>query len=329
MSNDTPVREIDLLDSSAWPRNTETRGGKLTRGPYVYTLLGPIEALRGGAAGQDIDTNLERAISALQALPPDCRLTDPQASAASEVINNLIQSLEAGLLGDDNRPEVLKVIESYRNPENLVEDLIRSCVTFSAHLAIEKRDAVATFSLILFRSSDHGGKIKQSFNGDRFSWAKALMPDDGSAPDRHLAVIPPPDASLGIEKLAKQLGIDSHLPCVLFLGRQIPISGSDPLFLNQNVRLSDFSKPTFAEWTCFSLHTEPPTYPDQLRKIYKTVYSPEALGPGERVSAAADLIKDKLLAKINPVAVAKIFAGALVGPGAVAAIDAGGKLFSM
>ena len=51
------------------------------------------------------------------------------------------------------------------------------------------------------------GKVRESFVTERGRWVEALRPTDPDRRDRHLAVIPHPDAVRGIERLASGWGV--------------------------------------------------------------------------------------------------------------------------
>jgi hypothetical protein len=329
--NAMPVPEIDLSSSMSWPKASERHGIGIAAGTEVAPmnqLLAHISHVYQGPERRDIDTALERAAKALASLPPELQLGAPGTKDAVSALSDLVEALENSQLEENSLPAAQALINAYREPKQLPLVILEKCVNFAAQVALKSRTAVATFSLIMFRSSDHAGKIKTSWDNDRASWMRALKPREEDSEDQHLAIVLPSDAIPAVENLASRLEVLNQLPCVLFLGSDLPVSDGSPLFLSQNIAFSNYSSPPMASWTCYKFHPEPPTYSDQLRAIYATVYGKGALLPGERITAAADLVKLDLLKRLNPVVLLKLVAGALVGPGTVAAIEVGEKLFS-
>lgn len=96
------------------------------------------------------------------------------------------------------------------------------------------------------------------------------------------------------------LGCEDKLPCVVFLGTK-----------------PDFSRDLHSllvTWSARSLLPTPPSYPDQLRKIYRTVYTYEALAPGTPERAIAEKFLTVLHSVISPRGVLRLLAGAVGGP---------------
>jgi hypothetical protein len=255
----------------------------------------------------DIDRALAAAITEVSKLHRNTHLLDPEGKAARSALVLLAEALENSSTSTTLAPEAKAVLDLIRDPTGIASDLVDACAEFSMRAMNSRRQHLATFSVIFFRSTDHAGAIASSFDSNRGDWMRALQPIQSESPDMHLAVIPPSYAISGIEKLADEFGVLERLPCVLFLGRHLP---TDPQ-----------SQSFWADLLSFKITRDQP-YPGQLRKIYRTVYSQGALLPGDRLTVAADSLFDYISTRINPLTLLKLLTGALVGPGGVKAIEA-------
>jgi hypothetical protein len=253
---------------------------------------------------------LKEAIDALSKLEPQLRLQQPtiesgEIALALGALRRLRLTLESeseerGLA----KPEAASYLA---DPKSLEADLRATVSDFLVKQLKATYERVATFSLILFSEDLHGGALAESFQKARAEWRRALKPPRRGTPDLHLAIVPPPSAVDGVRYLAAELGCERKLPCVVFLG-------SRPEFSR------DLSSP-LVTWSARSLLPQPPSYPDQLGKIYQTVYSWKSLAPGTPKRALAGKFLTALQSVISPRGVLKLLAGAVGGERYVKAIE--------
>ncbi|MEU7921939.1 hypothetical protein [Micromonospora zamorensis] len=255
---------------------------------------------------------LVEAVTCYRALPDEERTGvgyggGSATSAAISALLHLIRSLKA--LGEDTGVRVPDDLRAYlEKPGQLRADLRAAIAEFLIpHLDSDVK-RLRSFSLILFRQSDLNGEMVRSLMEDRDQWRSALTPQQGAYRDLHLAVIPPPTASEEIEELARDIGCERLLPCVVFLGTRpdLAISGGSRL----------------SRWSARRLVASPPAVPTQLERIYRTVYSSRPEVTDHLVVATGDKVVQLVSSRLDWMAVAILAAGAIGGPAAADGVNA-------
>lgn len=309
--------EFDLLEACHWPVAAERALQPIPMAGRVltHTILKHAARLPRRPEWQDVDRTLEYATTTLRELAAGETLASARAAEAQSALKLLTRAVRA-IPDLAASPAGRTFLDELQDPSKIAAEVSAACAQFAIGVASTRRGALATFSLILFRSTDLGGAILKSFDGERDAWAEALRPLDPGAPDDHLAVVPPPDAPKAVDLLVSRLGLAATaLPCVVFLGSDVP----------------DFRGNTDATGAVFGIRlgvrgitSHASGIPATLREIYASVYARGAVWPGTAVSSSADA----LLARINPFALMKLLAGALVGRGGAEAITAAESVVS-
>lgn len=294
-----------ILDSHHWaelpPDSFHAMQLVDATGP-VHEILTFIDAIPVHRKTSTVSVSLAEAAKALSALDEQQRLRAPvTASGTIERAFKALRGLESALQDDeeDLGLEPSEMSSYLSDPPSLTDDLRNAVSTFLSKEMTAYYDRVATFSLVLFTEDMHDGELLASLKEERAEWRRALRPPRRGTADLHLAIIPPPSAVDGVRYLAAELRCDDKLPCVIFLGEK-------PEF-------SDPKSTMLASWGARTLTRKPPSYPDQLREVYRTVYSRHAIAPGSPSSALADKVLEKLGGAINPRGALKLLAGAMGG----------------
>jgi hypothetical protein len=207
--NTSADQDTDLTSSLCWPTGSKRHGIGIATGAKVVPvnqLLAQISHVYQGPERRDIDAALGRATAALASLPSKMQLGAPGTKDAVSALGDLVEALENSQLEENTLPAARALIDAFREPSQLPEAILGKCLDFAAQVALKSRTDVATFSLIMFRSSDHSGKIKTSWDNDRASWMRALKPTAEDSPDQHLAIVLPSEAIPAVEKTCKQAG---------------------------------------------------------------------------------------------------------------------------
>ncbi|WP_229399459.1 hypothetical protein [Micromonospora okii] len=314
-SDDLPA----LLRPSAWPTPGAEGYGAMRvlpgTGP-AHEVIRVIGATVDPRAHRPVSDALAEAVACYRALPAQERTGvgyggGPAASAAISALLRLTRDLEA--LGEDTGVRVPDDLRAYlEKPGRLRADLRAAIADFLVpHLDRDVR-RLRSFSLILFRESDLDGEAARSLVEERAQWRAALTPQHGARRDLHLAVIPPPTAAREIEELARDIGCEGSLPCVVFLGTRPELAAE------RGSRLS--------RWSARRLVASPPTVPAQLAQIYRSVYSARPDLTDNLAVATGDKVVQLVSSRLDWLAVATLAAGAIGGP---AAADGIGVIFEL
>ncbi len=275
--------------------------------PLVCEYLLHIDGITQRYDRSAVDDELYAAAETLARLPPSARLGDPNSDQARAALLRLVDALESSTLSETEAAKRLITAVRGHDASLLMSDIGRTIVQFAIRTATDRRNAVATFSLILFDDLCHDGAVLQSYIKQASAWRAALRPQR-PAPDSHLAVIPPPPMREGVRALAATLGLTTELPCVVFLGHDI-----------ENIRQP------LTRMTRRQLVRDRP-YPQQLIDIYRTVYDEHALFAGASFAAAFDAFYDRRIKPLNPWELTKALVGFLAGKGAANMIATGENL---
>jgi hypothetical protein len=309
---------LPLLDPAMWPESPD-EGFHAMR---VLPGTGPRnEVLRvvGGAYDErvyrPVSKEFREAIACLNQLEPNERAgvgygANTAAIGAISALQRLATALQAE--GEDTGIELPPLNAYLANPPKLRDDLRHVTAEFLRHHLADDLAKLCTFSLILFRDTDFGGAIAKSLMEQRPQWRDALTPADKAGNDLHLAVIPPPSASIGISALAKELHCLQLLPCVIFLGSKPDRSLSGDSLLSR--------------WSARRLQEPPPSFPEQLHVIYRTVYS-SPVGGGGLWMATGDKYVQLVHEKVNLKVALTLIIGAIGGPACVQAFNTLSSLF--
>lgn len=311
------VRPEDLvLDAARWlPAPVDESFKAMTVLPGTGPAFEVIRVVGESAAlGQyrPLRAEFTDALTALKTLQEEQRIgigyaaAKPATLGAVVALHRLVEALRQD--HEERLDAAATPLERYLDdPPRLQADLARAIERFTERKLQAETKRLHTFSLILFRDDDLGGELARSLTSERDQWRNALTPAARTRPDTHLAVIPPPTAHTGIEAIAAAYGCHNSLPCVVFV-RDLPKPGGDTSLLTRlSVR---------------RLQLPPPTIPQQLQTIYRSVYDAGRL-PGQGTAVAA--VVDKLGATVHRHVDAKvalgILAGAIGGSGMVDAVD--------
>lgn len=276
--------------------------------PDRWAPVGPLRRAQARRPGAPLWSVLERA----SVLDPERHRID--STALEEFVDLLREAVErnsASTLGDagggaldaataalrlsllkswSGRPqpkEVVAFIETLDNPKCSMRDLLHGVRQLALATA-----GHPTLSLILFRDTDHEGKLYASYLDDAAHWEMVLRPRS-DVPDRHIALIPHPTSRDLVDRIAADLGASEEVPCVVFVGT--PDATRNP------------------GWpTRHGLATLPfartPGYVEQLTAHYRSVYAKDAFLPGTPMAAAIERFGRPFL---SPTAFGSLLAGLL------------------
>jgi hypothetical protein len=311
-------QDLSLLDPSMWPESSD-EGFHAMRvlpgtGPR-NEVLRMIEGVDDKRIYQSVSKDLRDAIECLNQLDPGERIGvgyggNTATISAISALQRLVTALQAE--GEDLGIDLPPLNAYLADPPKLRDDLREVTAEFLRYHLADDLAKLCTFSLILFRDTDFDGSIAKSLAEQRPQWRDALTPANKTGNDLHLAVIPPPSASIGISGLAKELHCLQLLPCVIFLGNKPDRSLSSDNFLS---RLS-----------ARRLQVPPPGFPEQLHAIYRTVYNSPARG-GSLWMGAGDKYVQLIREKINLRVAFTLIIGAIGGPACVQAFNTLSPLF--
>ncbi|MEZ4471331.1 MAG: hypothetical protein R3F60_11125 [bacterium] len=220
--------------------------------------------------------------------------SDPTSLAAEPVLR-LVEELERRNLGE-SVPAARALITQIRAPGGM-DRALRATIARALLGTLDVQLAeVRTFSLVLFTEHCHGGRIAASFRQDRGQWSHAMSPPTGT-PDHHLALIVDPAAHRTVDAIARRLGVEADMPCVLFLG-DAPIAALE-------------SPRVLVRWGVRRLG--PGDIFTQLKATYRTAYAQHGRLPGEPLASAFDRLYRSLVVPLNPWSWLEFVGGALGG----------------
>ncbi len=276
------------------------------------TLLTWVSEVADASVAAEVAPELGEAARRLTALSPGARLGDDGTAEAARALEDLVARLEGVSTLED--PAVARLVAALRGEGAPIQEVARAMRDFARDLYRREgaenfaRGAAPSFSLILVRSSDHGGAVERSLHTRTGQWRRALAPADPKTVDRHAAVIPPPGAEVAINALADQLGLEPlDLPGVAFLG---PVDRTDPAAFVERLAPS-----IWTEWAFLRLDPEGRggSYPEQLARIYRGVYAHGAIWGGDPRGVIADRAVKKLRASVKPRSLARLLLTSLGG----------------
>lgn len=306
------VKDADqLFNAEFWPVNCERAVVTVTPNTPVHMVMSHLSLLRDDIAWRDVDGAIGRALTALETVPKGLSIGDERAALAAKELKILTKTLDnlSQSSGESRGDELRKILFD----ENTLPDAVSgSAFAFIAQELQRATQSISTFSLILFADTDHSSEVIKSFDSERAAWMDALRPRVEKAKDSHLAVIISPMYRKGILDLATLLGVRENVPCVAFIGGNISAITKPSHLANQIV----------TRLACQSLVKPGASYPEQLHRIYDSVYKRGALFPGTASASIADKLMRESKKQFKASTLIKLFAGAFLGGGSVKAIEA-------